>query len=61
MDRYVLVIRDILRFESDSLHFVVDGCQFGPSWMFGMKMELMACAVLVGGTTEKICIFPDLI
>ena len=24
--------------------FVVDCCQFGPSWMFGLKMELMACA-----------------
>ena len=33
--------------------FVVDCCQFGPSWMFGLKMELMACANLVGGTTEK--------
>ena len=40
---------------------VVDGCQFGINWMFGMKMELMACASLVGGTTEQICLFPDLI
>ena len=31
--------------------FVVDCCQFDPSWMFGLKMELMACASLVGGTT----------
>ena len=38
----------------------VDGCQFGPSWMFGLKMELMACAVLVGGTTYQSCLFPDL-
>ena len=30
--------------------FVVDWCQFGPSWIFGLKMELMACAGLVGGT-----------
>ena len=41
--------------------FVVDGCQFGPSWVFGLKMELMACADLVGGTTEQSCLFPDLI
>ena len=39
---------------------VVDCCQFGPSLMFGLKMELMACADLVGGTTEQNCIFPDL-
>ena len=30
---------------------VVDCCQFGPSWISGLKMELMACAGLVGGTT----------
>ena len=41
--------------------FVVDSCQFGPSWIFGLKIELMACAGLVGGTTEKSFIFPDLI
>ena len=29
--------------------FVVDCCQFGPSWSFGLKMELMACADLVDG------------
>ena len=23
---------------------VVDCCQFGPSWIFGLKMELMACS-----------------
>ena len=39
----------------------VDWCQFGSSWTFGLKIELMACAELVGGTTEKICIFTDLI
>ena len=39
---------------------VVDCCQFGPSWIFGLKMEFMACAGLVGGTTEKSCIFTDL-
>ena len=38
-------------------HFTVDCCQFGPSWMYGLEMELMACADLVGGTTEQICIF----
>ena len=40
--------------------FVVDCCQFGLNWIFGLKMELMACAGLVGGTTEQSCIFPDL-
>ena len=40
--------------------FVVDCCQFGPSWMFGLKTELMACADLVGSTTEQSCIFPHL-
>ena len=40
---------------------VVDGCQFVPSWIFGLKMELMACAGLVGGTTEHSCLFSDLI
>ena len=41
--------------------FVVDRCQFGPSWIFGLKIELMAYADLVGGTTEESCLFPDLI
>ena len=41
--------------------FVVDYCQFGPSLSFGLKMELMACAGLVGVTTEQSCLFPDLI
>ena len=40
---------------------VVDCCQFGPSWIFGLKMELMVCADLVGGTTEQSYLFPDLI
>ena len=40
---------------------VVYYCQFGPSWMFGLKMELMAYAGLVGGTTEQIFYFPDLL
>ena len=39
----------------------VDCCQFGPRWIFGLKMELMACAGLVGGTTEQSCIFPEII
>ena len=39
--------------------FVVDCCQFGPSCIYGLKMELMACADLVGGTTDKSCLFPD--
>ena len=41
--------------------FVVDFCQFGPNWIFGVKMELMACADLIDGTTEKICLFTDII
>ena len=41
--------------------FVVDCCQFGPSWIFGLKMELMACSDLVGGTTDQSCLFPGLI
>ena len=41
--------------------FVVHCCQFGPSWMFGLKMELMVYAGLVGGTTEQSCLFSDLI
>ena len=41
--------------------FVVDSCQFGPSWISGMKIELMACSGLVGGTTDQSCLFPKLI
>ena len=41
--------------------FVVDDCEFGASCMFGLKMELMACDDLVGGTTEQSCLFTDLI
>ena len=31
--------------------FVIDGLHFGPSWIFGLKIELKACVDLVGGTT----------
>ena len=41
--------------------FVVDGCQFGPSWIFWLKMGIMACAFLVGGIMEQNRRFPDLI
>ena len=41
--------------------FVVDCCQFGPSWIFGLKMELMACVGLVCDTTEQSYLLPDLI
>ena len=41
--------------------FVLDCCEFGPSYIFGLKMELMACAELFGGTTEQRCLFPNLI
>ena len=37
--------------------FVVDCWQFGPSWIFELKTELMACANLVGGTTSKAVFF----
>ena len=40
--------------------FVVDCWKFVPSWIFGLKIELMACADFVGGTTEQSCHFPDL-
>ena len=50
-----------LHLSSATAIFVVDCCQFGPSWMFELKMELMAYYSLVGGTTEQSCIFPDLI
>ena len=40
---------------------VVACCQFGPNWIVWLKMELAACAGLVGSTTEQSCIFPDLI
>ena len=39
--------------------FVVDCCHFGPSWVFGLKIELLSCADLVGGTTEQSCLFPE--
>ena len=41
--------------------FVVDDWEFGPSWIFGLKMELMPCSSLVGGKTDQRCLFPDLI
>ena len=40
---------------------VVDCCQYGPSWILGLKMELMDCANFVGGTTEQSSIFLDII
>ena len=40
--------------------FVVNCCQFGPSWIFGLKMELMTCASLVCSTSEQSCLFPFL-
>ena len=39
---------------------VVDCCQFGPSWIFGLKMELMAYAGLIGSFTEQICLLPEI-
>ena len=44
-------INDMKLIRISSLHlsrataiFVVDCCQFAPSWTFVLKMELMACA-----------------
>ena len=37
--------------------FVVDGYQFGPSWIFGPKKKLMACANLVCGTILSKAVF----
>ena len=45
-----------LHLSRDTAIFVVDCCQFGLSWIFGLKMELMAYAGLIGGFTEQICI-----
>ena len=45
----------------DTAKFIVHCCQVRPSYMFGIKMELMSCADLVGGTTEKSCLFHELI
>ena len=61
-------INDMKHFESVCIHlscataiFFLDCCQFGPNWIFGLKMEVMVCAGLVGGTTEQSCLFPGLI
>ena len=61
-------INDMKYLLNGSLHlsrvtaiFVVDGCQFGPIWIFGLKMEILACSGSIGGTTEQGFIFPDLI
>ena len=41
-----------LHFSRATAIFVVDCCQFGPSWIYWMKIEIMACAGLVGFTME---------
>ena len=51
----------VLHLSRATVIFVVGCCQFGPNLNFGLEMELMECAGLVGGTTEQDCIFPDLI
>ena len=51
----------VLHFSRATAIFVVDCCQFGPSCIFGLKMELMACAGLVDVTTEQIFLFSALI
>ena len=62
----VSMIRNSTEFSASHLNrataiFVVDGYQFGPSWIFGLKMEFMACAGLVGVTTEQNGLFTVLI
>ena len=65
---YMLVSMILYTFRLSASHlsfataiFVVICCQFGPSCIFEMKMELMAYADLVCGTTDQICIYPDLV
>ena len=41
----------VLHLSPTTAIIVVDWCQFGPSWIFGLKLELMACTDLVGATT----------
>ena len=41
--------------------FVVDCCQFGPSWILGLKMDITACANLVVGRTEQWYLFTAII
>ena len=64
---YMLVSMIWNSYEISALHlsrttasFVVDCCQFGTNKMIRLKIEIMACAGLVGGTTEQGCLFPDL-
>ena len=62
----VSIIRDTSKLSASHLSratamFVVDCFQFGPRWMFGLKMEFIACADLVGGTSEQSSLFTDLI
>ena len=56
--RYFLILASHL--SRATVIFIVDGCQFGPNSIFWLKIELMACASLVGSTTEQSCLFPDL-
>ena len=44
----------VLHLSRATVIFVVDCCQFRPNWMFWLKMELMACANLVGGELFQI-------
>ena len=58
----VLMIRNTSELSASNLSgataiSVVDCYQFGPNQLFGLKIELMACAGLVGGTMEQICLF----
>ena len=41
--------------------FVVDYSQFGHNWIFGLKLELMACSGLVVETRELSCLIPEII
>ena len=41
--------------------FILDCCKLGPSSIFGLKLELMPCAGLVGSTREQNYLLTDLI
>ena len=49
----------VARLRGDADIFVVDCCQFVPCWIFGLLMEFMVCAGLVGGTKEQSRLFAD--
>ena len=49
-----------LHISRDTAIFNTYCCQFGPSWIYGLEIELMTCADLVSGTMDQNCIITDL-